>query len=48
MRLFYRAHHDLLGPPIRHAVRDESGDGAARAPVSRKAEPTGRLNPDLS
>jgi hypothetical protein len=48
MRLFYLAYHDLLGPAIRHAVRDESGDGAAHAPVSRKAVPTGTLNPDLS
>src|SRR5262249_45970629 len=32
MRLFYLAYPDLLGPKIHHAVRDESGDQASRAP----------------
>ena len=51
MRLFYLAYPDLLGPEIRHAVRDESADGAgiaARTPSRRKAEPVATLNPDLS
>jgi hypothetical protein len=49
MRLFYLAYNDLLGPPIRHAPRDESGDGAARAGASRgRAGRHATLNPDLS
>ena len=51
MRLFYLAYPNLLGPEIRHALRDESGEAAspAKSPsAKRKIEATGMLNPDLS